>query len=77
MSQRASCWDHAVAESLFSSLKRKRVKKRIHADRESATLDLADYIDDFYNKVRRHSYLGGLSPNAFEAANRRRKSAVY
>ncbi len=77
MSRRANCWDNAVAESFFSSLKKERVKKHIYADRETATLDLAEYIDDFYNKVRRHSHLGGVSPNTFEIAHRRRKSAVY
>lgn len=40
-------------------------------------LDLAEYIDSFYNPVRRHSHLGGVSPNEFEAAHRKRKSGVY
>jgi len=73
MSRRANCWDNAVAESFFSSLKKERIKKRIYTDRETATLDLAEYIDDFYNKVRRHSYLGGVSPNEFETVHRKRK----
>lgn len=77
MSRRANCWNNAVVEFFFSSLKKERVKKRIYADRETATLDLAEYIDDFYNKVRLHSHLGGVSPNTYEAANRRRKTAVY
>jgi putative transposase len=62
-----------VVESFFSSLKKERIKKRIYADRETATLDLAEYIDDFYNVLRRHSYLGGVSPSEFEAAHRKRK----
>jgi putative transposase len=73
MSRRANCWDNAVAESFFSSLKKERIKKRIYTDRETATLDLAEYIDEFYNKVRRHSYLGGVSPNEFETVHRKRK----
>lgn len=72
MSRRGNCWDNAVAESFFSSLRKERIKKRIYADRETATLDLAEYIDSFYNPVRRHSRLGGVSPNEFEAAHRKR-----
>ncbi len=77
MSRRGNCWDNAVAESSFSSLKKERIKKRIYADRETAALDLAEYIDSFYNPVRRHSHLGGVSPNEFEAVHRKRKSGVY
>lgn len=77
MSRRGNCWDNAVAESFFSSLKKERIKKRIYADRETAALDLAEYIDSFYNPVRRHSHLGGVSPNEFEAVHRKRKSGVY
>lgn len=57
MSRRGNCWDNAVAESFFSSLKKERIKKRIYSDRASAILDLADYIDGFYNAKRRHSHL--------------------
>ncbi len=77
MSRRGNCWDNAVAESFFSSLKKERIKKRIYSDRETAALDLAEYIDSFYNPVRRHSHLGGVSPNEFEAIHRKRKSGVY
>jgi putative transposase len=73
MSRRGNCWDNAMAESFFSSLKKERIKKRIYVDRETATLDLSDYIDGFYNTVRRHSYLGGISPNEFEVTHRRPK----
>ena len=45
MSRRGNCWDNAVAESFFSSLKKERIKKRIYKDRETATKDIADYID--------------------------------
>jgi putative transposase len=76
MSRRGNCWDNAVVESFFSSLKKERIKKRIYSDRATATLDVADYIEGFYNSTRRHSHLGGVSPNDFEAAHRRR-SAVH
>ncbi|MEK0267835.1 DDE-type integrase/transposase/recombinase [Stenotrophomonas rhizophila] len=49
MSRRANCWDNAVAESFFSSLKMKRIKRRIYASREVATSDISEYIEGFYN----------------------------
>lgn len=77
MSRRGNCWDNAVAESFFGSLKKEHIKRHIYLDRDAATLSLAEYIDDFYNSVRRHSYLGGVSPNEFEAAHSKRKLGVY
>jgi len=47
MSRRGNCWDNAVAESFFSSLKKERIKKRIYKNREIATSDISDYIDSF------------------------------
>jgi putative transposase len=71
MSRKGNCWDNAVAESFFGSLKKERIKKLIYKNRALAIADLADYIDTFYNRMRRHSHLGGLSPEQFEAAHRR------
>ena len=65
-SRRGNCWDHAVAESFFSSLKKEWIKRRIYAAREDARSDVFDYIKGFYNRFRRHSPLGQLSPMAFE-----------
>jgi putative transposase len=67
-----------VVESFFSSLKKERIKKRIYPSRDVALADIADYIDTFYNRTRRHSHLGGVSPEEFETAHnrgRRRASA--
>lgn len=69
MSRRGNCWDNAVAESFFSSLKKERIKKRIYKTREMAKRDIFDYIEVFYNRQRRHSHLGGVSPEAFEKAS--------
>ena len=77
MSRRGNCWDNAVAESFFSSLKKERIKKRIYSDRETALNDITEYIEDFYNLKRRHSYLGGVSPDEFEATHRQRRSGVH
>jgi putative transposase len=71
MSRKGNCWDNAVAESFFGSLKKERIKKHIYHNRELATKDVADYIDAFYNRSRRHGHLGGLSPEQFEAAQKR------
>jgi putative transposase len=71
MSRKGNCWDNAVAESFFSSLKKERIKRQIYKNRELAIADVADYIDAFYNRTRRHSHIGGVSPERFEAAHRR------
>ncbi|WP_260591391.1 IS3 family transposase [Enterobacter hormaechei] len=69
MSRRGNCWDNAVAESFFSSLKKERIRKRIYKTRDLARADIFDYIEVFYNRARRHSHLGGVSPEAFEKAS--------
>ena len=69
MSRKGNCWDNAVAESFFSSLKKERIKKRVYKTRELARADIFDYVEVFYNRQRRHSHLGGVSPEAFEAAS--------
>jgi len=74
MSRRGNCWDNAVAESFFSSLKKKRIKKRIYQNRDIATADISEYIDLFYNQTRRHRHLSGVSPEEFEAAALRRRA---
>lgn len=66
MSRRGNCWDNAVAESFFGSLKKERVKKHIYRNRDLATSDVSDYIGSFYNQKRRHQHLGGISPQQFE-----------
>ena len=67
MSRRGNCYDNAVAESFFASLKKERIKKRIYKNRGLANADVSDYIDSFYNPARRHRHLGGISPEDFEA----------
>jgi putative transposase len=71
MSRKGNCWDNAVAESFFSSLKKERIKKHIYKTRELAGNDVTDYIS-FYNRTRRHSHIGGVSPEQFEAVQKRR-----
>jgi putative transposase len=77
MSRKGNCWDNAVAESFFSSLKKERVKKHIYKTRELALTDVSEYIETFYNRTRRHSHLGGVSPEQFEAAQKPRRQGVH
>jgi putative transposase len=70
MSRRGNCWDNAVAESFFSSLKKERIKKRIYKTRNLARADVFDYVEMFYNPSRRHSHLGGIRAEAFERASK-------
>jgi putative transposase len=77
MSRRGNCWDNAVAESFFSSLKKERIKKKIYKNRQLAIEDISDYIDSFYNRTRRHQHLGGVSPDEFEAAATPPKTGVH
>ena len=66
MSDRGNCYDNAVAESFFATLKRERVRFRRYATRDEAERDLFEYIEVFYNRKRRHSSLGGVSPMIYE-----------
>lgn len=68
MSRRGNCFDNAVAESFFSSLKKERIRRRIYRSREDARADVFDYIEVFDNRIRLHSHLGQLSPHDFEQA---------
>jgi Integrase core domain len=62
MSKKGDCWDNAVAESFFASIKRERLDQRIHQTRTDAIFDIVNYIDAFYNMSRRHSTVGYVSP---------------
>jgi len=66
MSRRGDCWDNAVVESFFHSLKGERVNGRRYATHEQAHADVEDYMERFYNRQRRHSTLGHLSPVIYE-----------
>ena len=66
MSRKGDCWDNAVAESFFGTLKTERVFFADYKTRDEARRDIVDYIEMFYNSRRRHSYLGNVSPRRFE-----------
>lgn len=66
MSKKGCCWDNAVAESFFGSLKQERVHWKNYETRYEAQQDVMNYITMWYNSKRLHSYLGYQSPNDFE-----------
>lgn len=66
MSGVGQCWDNAVVESTFSSLKRELVHHESYATRDEAKASLFEYIEVFYNRVRRHSTLGYVAPAEYE-----------
>jgi putative transposase len=71
MSRTANCLDNAVAESFFSTLKNELTLHERYKTRSEARASVFDYLEMFYNPVRQHSYLNGLSPLQFEKANAR------
>jgi len=68
MSRRANCWDNAMMESFFATLKKERIHHESYATREAARQSVFEYIELFYNTRRRHSALGYLSPEEYEQA---------
>lgn len=66
MSRKGNCWDNAVMERFFGSLKSERVNGKTYQTREQAKKDLFDYIEWFYNTGRRHEALGYMTPADFE-----------
>lgn len=66
MSRAGDCWDNAVAESFFATLKEELVFDADYETRSEASASIHDYIDRFYNLVRRHSHLGYVSPTEYE-----------
>jgi putative transposase len=69
MGREGECYDNAVVESFFHSLKIELIHQCDYNNREEARISLFDYIELFYNRKRKHSYLGYLSPVAFEKKN--------
>jgi len=66
MSRSGNVWDNAAMESFFSSLKTERTARKAYQTRNEAKADVFDYIERFYNAIRRHSTIGYISPVEFE-----------
>jgi putative transposase len=70
MSEKGDCYDNAAMESFFATLKTELVHAANYATHENARASIFEYIEVFYNRNRRHSSLGYLSPEAFEAGHK-------
>ena len=68
MSGRGNCYDNAPVESFFGTLKSELVNHAVYRTRQEAMTDIFFYIEGFYNRNRRHSALGFLSPDPFEVS---------
>jgi len=68
MSGKADCWDNAVAESFFATLEKELLSTEPLKSRKETRIEVADYIECYYNDVRRHSYINYVSPLEFELA---------
>ena len=68
MSRKGDCYDNAVTESFFGTLKNELVHHVVFLDRASARNAIFEFIEVFYNRQRRHSFLGYLSPIDYETA---------
>jgi len=66
MSRRGNCHDNAVAESFFATFKKRVTRRRIYPTREDAKTEVFNFIEMFYNPIKRHTHTGGVSPAKFE-----------
>jgi len=76
MSRRGNCWDNAPTESFFAGLKKEMVHRTRFETREQARSAVFAWIEVWYNRKRRHSSLGYLSPEAFERKHRQEQAAA-
>jgi len=70
MSGKGNCYDNAMMETVFKTIKSELIWRTVFQNRNDATKAIGEYIDGFYNPVRRHSALGYKSPIQFEIMNR-------
>ena len=77
MSRKDNCWDSPVAEAFFGSLEKELIKKQTCKSRDLAEAAITGYIETLYNRSRRHSHLGGVSPERFEVAHKCPSQGVH
>ena len=75
MSRKGDCWDNAVAESFFATLKKELVRNRAFDTRDHARAEVFEYIEVFYNRRRAHSLLSYATPDAFEDCFEKKNAA--
>jgi len=75
MSRKGNCWDNAVAESFFKTIKVELIYRNRYSTKEDASLSVFEWIETWYNRQRRHSALGNLTINEFEHLNQIKNAA--
>lgn len=75
MSRKGNCWDNAVAESFFATLKKELIRDHVFATRDAATEAIFEYIEVFYNRRRSHSMLEYETPSHFESCLQHQEAA--
>ncbi len=75
MSRKGNCWDNAVAESFFATIKKELIHRFRFSTRREAAAAIFEYIEAFYNRVRKHSKLGYSSPVEFRTNNQAANAA--
>lgn len=76
MSRKGNCWDNAVAESFFKTLKAECVYQNKFINKQQAAVIVFEYIEVWYNRKRQHSALGYVSPTEFEENLNKQKIAA-
>jgi len=75
MSRKGNCWDNAVSESFFATLKKELVRDRVPETRVAMRAEVFEYIEVFHNRRRAHSLLDYETPDSFEACFKKSKVA--
>jgi putative transposase len=75
MSRKGNCWDNAVAESFFATLKKELVRDTAWPSKAEARAEIFEYIESYYNRKRGHSAIGYVSPETFESCEKPRLAA--
>ncbi len=68
MSRKGNCWDNAVAESFFANLKKEKIRRKVYKTFDEAKAEIFNYIEMFYNPIRRHTHNNRVSPFEYESA---------
>jgi transposase InsO family protein len=76
MSRKGNCWDNACAESFFHTLKVAIIHNVVFNTKAKAKSTIFEYIEVFYNQIRRHSFLNYYSPNQFETMNSKKSKVA-
>jgi putative transposase len=77
MSRKGNCWDNSVVESFFGNIKQENVYFCDYATREEAIRSIFEWTQGWYNRERIHSFLGNMSPEAYECKSVTAKLSLH